>query len=404
MRVAPAMPIPSVFYGRRVTPRGVHMQPSGQWGMFLENYSEWIARLVAMHITYVVALTDSDSILIQKKDGKNPIELMFDAGIIPVIRLNGSNLPGHFTHQSVTEQLVELYSRYNAPCFIQYLNEPGDSREWVNGYVPPDWWEIWTSRWREGARQIIERGAMAVLPDGPCFDKSPFPDCSLGIEEYFASGWVAYGGHYYALNRPLDYPYDDAQRLGTPMTLDEYLKSLDRFASDPNWHDPPLNVLNSERARLANPNLTALEDDTCWRGWEKVEYWMDRDLGYKIPHLMTEGGVTPKARAGSGPNNELRYTLPTPQKVAERTLQMYNHPDSPLSVVCPWVLASEWLGAVGWYDDCWFGGAYYDMYGFDKPVVGMLTLNAPDEVDDPMSILIQSARDSIAASIADLEI
>ena len=397
--VQPAIPVPTTFKGRTVTPRGVHMQPSGQWGQFMAHADEWIARLHAMHVSYVVALADSDSFAAQ-----GAADVLLGAGIIPIVRFNQSRLPTHFTHQAATEQLTSIYARHGAPLFVQYLNEPGNSREWVNNIVPPDWWDVWTSRWREGARQIIERGAMSVLPDGPCFPRSPFPDCSQGLEQYFESGWIAYGGHYYGLNRPVDYPYDDASRFGTPMTEVEYLASLDDFADDPAWHDPPLDVLNAERARLADPHKTALDDDTCWRGWEQVQAWMDRDLGYQIPHLMTEGGWTPKARAGSGPDAELRYTLPTPCKVAARTLAM-EQVEHPLLATCPWLIAA-WpdLDGSGWYDDRWFGGAYYDLYGWEKPVAAALAANppGPPQPPDPLRALLVGARGDVAEADAAL--
>jgi len=381
------IPIPVTFKGRPVTNRGVHMQPSGMWGMFMSNPDPWIERLLSMGMTWLMCLTDMDSFVLQ---GAAAVLLEH---FIPIVRFNPSDLPSHFTGQVATEQLVALYAKHNAPCLIQYLNEPGNIREWKDKNRPLNWWEVWTSRWREGARQIAERGAYPVLPDGPCFPRSPFPDCSLGIENLFADRDVVYGGHYYALNRPLNYPYDNAQRFGIPMTEAEYLASLDDFANDPNWHDPPLAMLNAERAAKANPDLTALDDDTCWRGWELVEYWMTRDLGLSLPHFMCEGGITPRARAGSGADMELRYTLPTPNKVAERTLEMYQT-NSPLLAICPWLLASQWLGATGWYDDEWAGGAYSDLYGFEKPVITMLRNTQPNT----LKALLAGAKADIAAA------
>ena len=385
------IPIPHTFKGRPVTNRGVHMAPTGQWGAFMADPDAWIERLLGMGMSWVMALTDSDSFAKQ-----GAAEVLLSAGILPIVRFNISGLPEHFTHQDATAELVAIYDRHGAPCLVQYLNEPGDPREWKDGKVPADWWSVWTSRWREGARQIAERGAYPVLPDGPCYDRNPFPDCSLGIENLFADGLVAYGGHYYALNRPLDYPYDDAQRFGVQLSEAEYRAALDDFADDPNWNqDPTLATLNEARARLQDPDLTALDDDTCWRGWEKVEYWMETFFGFSLVHLMTEGGVTPRARAGSGPNNELRYVLPTPKAVARTTLEMYETP-SPLVAMCPWVLASDALGATGWYDDTWFGGNPWG-YGFEKPVVEALRQEPPV---DPVRALIEGARADIARARA----
>lgn len=390
MRVQPAIPIPAT-----ATNRGVHMQANGQWGTFMASPDPWLERLHGMGMSWVVALTDSDAFRTQ-----GAAEVLLSVGIIPIVRFNLSQLPDPFPHAGEVAELSTLYARYGVPLFIQYLNEPLDSREWKNGVVPPDAWDVWATRWREAAKQIADRGAMAVLPDGPCFPQSPFPACMQGIEYLFEGGWVAYGGHYYGLNRPLDYPYDDASRYGTQLSGAEYFAELDDFADDPVWWDPPLDVLNAERTRLADPDKTALDDDTCWRGWEKVEYWMDLDLGFRIPHLMTEGGWTPRARAGSSDDVELRYTLPTPRVVAERTLAMYQA-DSPLLAICPWLLANQWLGGAGWYDDEWAGGAYSDLYGFEKPVITRLRANPPG---DNVRSLLEGVRADLAAALEALSI
>jgi len=379
-QIQPAVEIPNTFRGRPVSNRGVHLQPVGLWGVFMDSADTWIERLLDMGVSWVIALTDSDSF---KKSGA--ARELLDAGIIPIVRDNPSNLPRSFTNMDAVAELADLYAEFGAPLFYAYLNECGNDREWQGKVVPRDWWEIWTRRWREAAPLITERGAIICLPDGPTWDQSPFPDCSRGIEHLFEDGWVAYKYHGYALNRPLDWPYDKAQRFGVPMTEEEYCAALDDYYDEPYWQDPPLTVLNAERERLADPDLTALQDPTCWMGWQLVEFWMGRDLGFLIPMFMGEGGVTPKARAGSGPDNELRYTLPTPKVVAGRTLEMYNWNDSPdipaphhMFALCPWLVADRELGGPGgWEDDAWFGGSWSDKYGYEKPVVQVLKDNPP---------------------------
>lgn len=394
-----AIPLPKTFQGRPVTNRAVHMQPSGQWGMFMDSPGEWTERLIDMHMSIVFCLTDSDSF------AKQVGNTLLEAGLIPFFRFNPSNLPKPFTQMEATEELVDLCSQYNVPCIITWLNEPGNSREWQNGEVPPDWWEVWTANWRNAAKLITERGAICAIPDGPVFPQSPFPDLVDGLENEFADGWIAYNGHYYALNRPFDWPYDDAQKYGTPMTEQEYNESLDDFVDNPEWRDPPLDVLNAEREEHKNPNLTAIQDATCWMGWEQTEYWMMRDLGFLIPHFMGEGGVTPRARAGSGEDMELRYTLPTPNKVAERTLEMFQWNDLPnrpakhnMFCLCPWLLACDFLGGSGWEDDAYFGGgAYWPYYGFEKPVVQKLKDNPPGNGDAVAHI--ESAQSYLTAAL-----
>jgi len=183
----------------------------------------------------------------------------------------------------------------------------------------------------------------------------------------------------------------------------EYEAALDDFFGESEWMDPPLEVLNQERWDKKKPNLTAIQDATCWMGWEQTEFWMMRDLGFLIPHFQSEGGVTPKARAGTGENQELRYVYPTPKDVARKTLDIYRWnslPDRPahntLFAICPWILASEHLGCTGWYTDCWLGGAFYDKYGFEKPVYWTLKDNPPSQCDPA------GARDKVSDALASL--
>lgn len=399
---------PTVFQGRTLSNRGVHLGPSGQWGMFMADKKKWVDLLHYAGIDVVVALTDSTSIIDQ-----GALDVLMQEGFYPLIRLNGSNLPRPFTQQETVRKLVAIYEHYGVPCATQYLNEPGNDREWGKGIVPPDWWEIWTSRWREGARQIIELGGVALLPDGPSYGRSPFPDCSKGIEHYFAKDLVWYAGHYYTLGRDLWYPYDAAQRLGKQMTMEEYQAGLDDFAHDLTWHSPPLAELNAARLEKANPDLKAWRDerfpnegdnqgdDVCWRGWEQVQYWMDRDLGRRIPHCMTEGGTTPRARAGSRPEDiDKRYLLPTPKAVAKATVEMHTT-ESPLFAICSWLWASVWLdGSQGWEDDAWNGGSWMQ-YGFTKPVVEAMHKLSQGSID-PLGALLSGSRQDIAQAKTDI--
>ena len=360
------MLIPKSISGRLVTKRGVHLQPSGQHTAWMKRADDWIRLLVEMGMSWVVVLTDSDAFFTS-----GAAKALLDAGIIPIVRF-AYRFPGPWTHNAAVEQLVNLYAKYGAPCIIQFANEPFDSREWRNGEVP-DYetaWAIIASRWDEMAHQTVERGAYAGFPDGPCYSENPF----MYIQSTYGLWHVekcVYLGHFYAKGRPLHCPYDDVSSYGTPLTEAEYREALDDFADDPNWHDVPLKVINRARREQADPHRTALDDDVCWRGWEKVDYYANEALGHSVPIAMTEGGWTPRDRAGSGPNCDLRWPLTTPKMVAKHTVDMFNAP-SPLFAICPWLLASQDMGASGWPDDCWVGYAYEDKYGREKPVVKAL--------------------------------
>lgn len=193
-----------------------------------------------------------------------------------------------------------------------------------------------------------------------------------------------------------------------PLTEAEYRAALDDFADDPAWRDLPLETINEARARLARPGVTAIDDDTCWRGWEKIAFWARQTLGYVPPMAMTEGGWVPRDRAGSGPDTDIRWPHTTPRMVARRTLEMFNT-ESPMFALCPWLLGDDSMvsgGYVGWPYDSWTGWAYADRYGFEKPVIDMLA-NYPPSMDSQLlqaADRLRRAREKIAAARQSLEL
>jgi hypothetical protein len=120
---------------------------------------------------------------------------------------------------------------------------------------------------------------------------------------------------------------------------------------------------------------TAFDDDTCFRGYEKVVAWSQETFGFVVPMAMTEGGWVPRDRAGSGNQVDIRWPMTTPRKVAELTLQMFEA-DTPMFALTPWLLACADMGGSGWEYDAWVGWAYGDKYGREKPVVEALRQTA----------------------------
>ena len=80
--------IPDQVSGRPITNRGVHLQPFGHHGFWLQQEAKdsyWTNLLKSMGISWVVLLTDSDAVR-QTHHGLNPLKTLLDAGIIPIIR------------------------------------------------------------------------------------------------------------------------------------------------------------------------------------------------------------------------------------------------------------------------------------------------------------------------------
>jgi hypothetical protein len=369
---------PNQVSGRVVTNRGVHLQPFGHHGDWLNNASYWVDLLVSMGMSWVVLLTDSDSVR-QTHYGLNPLKVLLDAGIIPIVR-EMRLLPYPFSDHDTFRWTVELYDQYGLKPLWIIRNEPFDDREWVKHKVPPDAWQILMRVWSEAATFIASNGGYVGFPDGPGYSFNPFES----IQQYdaqwiFDEGKGFYAGHHYGKNRPRDYPYDAVTRYGAQLTEEAIRRQLDDYADEPTWRDDPLELMNQRRTELAAPGLTAVEDDTCWRGWEKIAHWSLVSFGYVVPMALTEGGWVPRDRPGTGPNTDIRMPHTTPRMVAKKTLQMYDTP-SPFFALCPWLLADEDMGGSGWPFDAWHGWAYSEKYGRKKPVINTLQQTPPKEL------------------------
>ena len=375
--------LPETVSGRRISNRGVHLQPFGHHRDWLNRASYWVELLQSMHMSWVVLLTDGDAVR-QEHYGLNPLRVLLDGGIIPIIR-EQKQFPYPFTEHDTFRWTVDLYGEYGLKPFWIIRNEPFDGREWAKNWsdkhTREEQWERIMTVWANAANFIASNGGIVGFPDGPCYDFNPFDSIkAYDCQWIFDEGKGFYAGHHYGKGRPPDYPYDHVTRYGTQLTEHEYRLLLDDYADDPAWHDLPLDWINEARTRLANPTLTALEDDTCWRGWEKVAHWSNQSFGYVVPMAMTEGGWVPRDRAGSGPDTDVRWPHTTPRQVAVKTLQMFES-SSPFFAICPWLVACGGMGGVGWEDDAWVGGSFMDRYGYEKPVVQVLQDNPPGELE-----------------------
>jgi hypothetical protein len=369
--------LPATVSGRPVTNRGVHLQPFGFHGTWLDEASYWTDLMIDMGMSWVVLLVEGDSIL-EDRQGITPLRALLDAGIIPIIR-DKQHFPKGFINIETVKRTVEVCAQYGVRPFWQLYNEPFDSREW-KGKVPSEdeAWRIIASRWAEGASRVVEAGAYVGFPDGPCYSANPFERLRpTGALEFFDSGMAFYAPHTYGKGRPLWYPYDAVTRHGAALTEDAYKRMLDDYQDDPAWYDAPAEILNKQRREWADPTRTAIDDDTCWRGWEKIAHWALESLGYIPPMAMTEGGWTPRDRAGAAPV-DVRWPHTTPRMVAKKTLHMYDTP-SPFFAICPWLLADDDMGGTGWPFDAWHGWAYEDKYGRMKPVITTLKQFPPKE-------------------------
>jgi len=382
--------IPDEVSGRKITNRGVHIVPQAYHGEWLKNFDYWIELLHDMGISWVVLMNSGDSVKQEYGTGMNPIEALLDNGVIPIIR-EAQKFPKPFTDMETFLWTVGVYNYYGLKPFWIIRNEPFDYREWAKGEVPDNAWSKVMEVWASAATFIASNGGYVGFPDGPCYAFNPFES----IKQYdcqwiFDEGLGYYTGHHYGKNRPRDYPYDAVTRNGALLTEEDYARLLDDYADNRQWWEEPMSLINKRRLELQNPTLSAVQDDTCWRGWEKVAHWSMESFGYVVPMAMTEGGWVPRDRPGTGPNTDIRMPHTTPRMVAKKTLQMYDTP-SPFFAICPWLLADDAMvlgGYVGWPFDAWVGWAYSPDYGYEKPVVDILTAFPPIELSSRQHPLV----------------
>jgi hypothetical protein len=389
MELGPITPpwLPDEVSGRPVSNRGVHLLPFGHHTHWMTQVDYWMELFVDMGLSWVVLITEGDSVL-QEVNGESPIRALLSNGIIPIIR-DKVKFPRRFKNMATVGRTVEIYGEYGLkPPWILY-NEPFDEREWETDQPPyEEAWTIIADRWMSGAGIVVRLGGVVGFPDGPCFPDNPF-ERIIDARGLFDDGLAFYTGHHYGKGRPIDYPYDTVSQFGyeacepntglwLPLTPERYSKYLDDYAEDPKWREESVKQINDKRFDLVEFGKTAIDDDTCWRGWEKVAMWSEESLGYVVPMAMTEGGWVPRDRAGTGPNTDIRWPHTTPNKVGVKTLEMFDE-ISPFFAICPWLVADDAMnpGYTGWPFDAWVGWAYNEKYGWEKPVVHVLKANPP---------------------------
>lgn len=384
------MNIPETIAGRPVSNRGVHLLPAAYHATWMKRAGYWIDLLVSMHMSWVVIISDGDSVLEQCETDVygtiSPLELLLANGIIPIVRDGTTLFPKPFMNMEAVSRAVPIYAEHGLAPLWMVANEPFDGREWEekwlerhgtppNATSPDDFAWVMTLL-QERMSRVIENGGIAGFPDGPCYPENPFRHLD---KSQWDAGRAFYAAHNYGKGRPVDYPYDAVTRHGEQLTEVGYRAALDDFADDRQWYEEPLALMNQRRRELATPGLTALQDDTCFLGYELTQQWAIDTFGYGVPMALTEGGWCPRDRAGTGPNTDIRWPHTTPKMVAKKTLAAFEG-DHPFFSICPWLLADDAMvpgGFVGWPYDSWVGWAYSEKYGMENPVIDILRANPP---------------------------
>jgi hypothetical protein len=201
-----------------------------------------------------------------------------------------------------------------------------------------------------------------------------------GRRDLFERGcWVAI--HNYTLNHPLDYPYDDVNQQGRPLTQEEFdyyarwqyshltyeqiqAQGIPVSADDYGkfnrwaWDGRNMDMVNQVRASNKNPGATTEDDANCFLGYRSAGKMIYDALGFHVPVISTEGGPV----VGWGDDNRYAKMNPTTQKEYQLGIVRYIQSEAPpwYFAMCTWLLASRPLGdfnptweQMSWYTSSW---------------------------------------------------
>jgi len=236
---------------------------------------------------------------------------LFAAGIMPIIRLfREKPNPGTLTPQQ--KAAAQTYRNLGVSYF-ETTNEPNLDVEWQDGQ-----WQLGNrpqrviDAWIADADFIKSIGGLPAIPacapggnddDIACFRAMLQRIKDRGRTDLLDVAWIAVhnsttDGH------PLDYPRDDVNQNGTPVSDQEWGSEA--------WYADRATV-NQRRAQGKNPGQTLLDPgaSNCWLKYQALHDIFVQMLGFEIPVLSTEGGswvdISPKPGVPDRGRYDIRY-------------------------------------------------------------------------------------------------
>jgi len=268
------------------------------------DYPYWIAEMQAMGFKWCKLTVAADT-------GGEAIKALLAGGIMPIVRMyRFEPNPGTLDEDPKGKEWMKRYVDMGVRYF-EVNNEPNLLNEWKGGWkgdgsTPweksnPNQPQVVAENWVKDAEYVLSIGGLpgtpALAPGGHYNDVDFFKAFLSwlkvhGYADLLQSGcWISI--HNCTFNHPLDYPFDDVNQNGTPVTPQEYARY--EWAGD-------INFVNRERSRGKNPGQHLLSVDADGKdvgasnGWLKFQAYHDifvQLFGFEIPILGTEGGVWP---------------------------------------------------------------------------------------------------------------
>lgn len=370
--------------------RGIHWSARLYHDVIQPDLDYWIDQLVAMKIKWVKLLDDGGG------SGMAFCRKLVAADIMPVVRLYMAQLNPSY----LTSRELDTVSRYvdEGVVYFESNNEPDLPAEWKNNQQPENWLDIVVNNFIRDADGVLARGGLLALPAmGPGSLDNPISlVVQKGRRDLFERGcWVAI--HNYTLNHPLDYPYDDVNQTGRPLTQEEFdyyarwqyshltyaqiqaqgipispddYAKFNRWA----WDGRSMEMVNQVRASNKNPGQTVLQDANCFNGYRAAETMMLDALGFHVPVISTEGGPV----VGWGDDNRYAKVNPTTQMEMQLGIVRYLQSQAPpwYFSMCTWLLAARPLGDFNptWEQMAWYSSAWDVQFGLngELPIVQAL--------------------------------
>lgn len=348
---------------------GIHWSTS-PYGQEDKVTDYFIAEIKAMDITWVKFLND-------QTDGRHNdylIEQLVANDIMPIMRIYLAcndpinlaalaNLVQHYVPKG-----LYYYEIYNEPDI------PGRDGGWCDDPEPDP--EYLAGVWAPAAREIIAHGGYPSLPsifpmgkNVPGWEDSFFQRFLRAIRAngdtpVLHRSWGAV--HNYFINHPPDYPQDEVNLTGRPLTPAE----IQRYQLD----EHQVYAMNQARANQFEPGGYYVGDDptldvTHFRQFIAYHDQFVEIFGFEIPLISTEGGAT------VGSCEDPRYPCVDEQIQMEWTLAAHEYmqteaPDYYFAT-STWLIAQKALdhfGGTVWESNAW----YHDRKGNYIPVVDAL--------------------------------
>jgi hypothetical protein len=331
----------------------------------------FIGELKAMNIKWVKLLSDGT-------DGRHytyMIEQLVANDIMPIIRLYSYcndaldlGALGHMVDYFLPIG-VYYYELYNEPDI------PGVDGGWCYKDGTPDP-ELLARLWAPAAREVQARGGYPSLPSifpigknvegwqNSFFQRFLRAVKANGDTAILYQSWGAV--HNYSINHPPNYPLDEVNLTGQPLTAAE----IARYKLD----EHKAFSINQARAKQFEPGGFYVGSDPRLdvTGFLQFIGFHDQFMeifGFEIPLISTEGGAT------VGSCEDPRYPCVNEQLQMEWTLAAYDYmlDDAPdyYFATNTWLLAQRaldfWGGTV-WESNAW----YHDRNGDHLPIVNAL--------------------------------